>query len=592
MKKIKSLFNSMKIQNKVLSTYIFLIIAPLLCFFIVANITITQYSQKEVRYSAEQSMELTSMYINRNLYNISRLVNTVMLDDDLFETITRDYSNVDMYELYEIYNEIEFYINGMKENYDVTDVVLYVDDNFGFLGNGTFIQSLDKAKKSQWYQKYMNDTNIALYDTEKFVVNGVEENYITVSRFFTAKNDFNKIVGAVRVFVEEKVFRKIVSNSVTTLGGVCYVVNSDGDIITASENMSSDYFISMSDLEKSAQTNEWGTVKVNGKRSVFTSKSLEYGDWKLVSVIPQSVITSDSRNLLKMMLIYMGLILVAAYILAYFISKSIVSRIVRLSDHMLLNDGSGIEELALSGLTNETNDEIDILIKNYNEMLKKIEEYTLLQYENGKKIKSAELKLLQEQINPHFLYNVLDLVNWMAIKSKNKDIEKIVYYVAQFYKIGLNSGNETIKLSQELEHVKYYVKIQKIRFKNIKGLTINVPKEIENCVILKTIFQPLVENSINHGLRDEYVEGEITISAEYDENSITFLVQDNGKGISDEIIRQIKNGSYKSSSGSAFGLRNLNERIKIFYGNEYGITFGDCTNGTKIYIKTPKNYNE
>lgn len=592
MKKIKSLFNSMKIQNKVLSTYIFLIIAPLLCFFIVANITITQYSQKEVRYSAEQSMELTSMYINRNLYNISRLVNTVMLDDDLFETITRDYSNVDMYELYEIYNEIEFYINGMKENYDVTDVVLYVDDNFGFLGNGTFIQSLDKAKKSQWYQKYMNDTNIALYDTEKFVVNGVEENYITVSRFFTAKNDFNKIVGAVRVFVEEKVFRKIVSNSVTTLGGVCYVVNSDGDIITASENMSSDYVISMSDLEKSAQTNEWGTVKVNGKRSVFTSKSLEYGDWKLVSVIPQSVITSDSRNLLKMMLIYMGLILVAAYILAYFISKSIVSRIVRLSDHMLLNDGSGIEELALSGLTNETNDEIDILIKNYNEMLKKIEEYTLLQYENGKKIKSAELKLLQEQINPHFLYNVLDLVNWMAIKSKNKDIEKIVYYVAQFYKIGLNSGNETIKLSQELEHVKYYVKIQKIRFKNIKGLTINVPKEIENCVILKTIFQPLVENSINHGLRDEYVEGEITISAEYDENSITFLVQDNGKGISDEIIRQIKNGSYKSSSGSAFGLRNLNERIKIFYGNEYGITFGDCTNGTKIYIKTPRIYNE
>ena len=115
MKKIKRIFSSMKIQSKVLSTYIFLIIAPLLCFFIVANITITRYSQKEVRYSANQSMELTSMYINQNLYTISRLINSVILDDDLYNVITQDYKEIDLYSQYRIYNELELYITGLKE---------------------------------------------------------------------------------------------------------------------------------------------------------------------------------------------------------------------------------------------------------------------------------------------------------------------------------------------------------------------------------------------------------------------------------------------------------------------------------------------
>ncbi|MBE7038899.1 MAG: hypothetical protein E7404_08375 [Ruminococcaceae bacterium] len=588
MKRIKLFFKSMNIQSKVLSTYILLIIAPLLCFFIVANITITRYSQKEVRYSANQAMELTSMYINQNLYSISRLINSVMLDDDLYNIITNDYNNVDSYTQYKIYNELELYITGLKENYNVSDIVFYTTGDFEYQAKEAHMRKLDTAKNERWYKELLNGKNATAYYTEKVIINNVEENYITISRLFTDRNNFNNIVGAVCVYVDENIFGKIVSNSVITLDGMCYIINSQGDIITTSKNMNPEYFIPALDLKNHYLTNTWGQITVNGKKLEFAVKSLEYGDWKIVSIIPRTSITSDSMSLLRSMLIYLALILIAAYILAYFISKSIVSRIVKLNNHMLLNDGSSMERVLSADFANESHDEIDILIKTYNKMLKKIEEYTILQYENGKKIKSAELKLLQEQINPHFLYNVLDLVNWMAIKSKNKDIEKVVYYMAQFYKIGLNSGNETIKISQETEHVKYYVQIQKMRFKNVTGLTIDVPSEIMNCVMIKTIFQPLVENSINHGIRDEDIEGEIKISAEYDDKTITFLVSDNGKGIEAEIIEKIKNGSYKSTSGSGFGLKNLNERIKIFYGDEYGITFGDCKNGADIYVKIPR----
>ncbi len=594
MKRIKSFFGKMRIQNKVLSTYILLIIAPLLCFFIVANITITQYSQEEVKYSVDQSMELTSAYINRNLYNVSKLINTVMVDNTLYNYITDDYTNKDTYELYSTYLKIGDYINTLEETYDIDEIYLYVDDNYNFMLDSAYIKSFQKVKEEAWYKKALQNKNVSTFDTEilhvKDAANDLDVKYIVVTKLFTRKDNFNQPVGAIRAFLMEKSFQKIVSNSVTTLGGVSYIVDSGGGIITASENMSSDYYISKENLTANTPSGEWQTISINGKRSMFTYESLEYGDWKLVSVIPTSVIASDSRRLLGVMLLYMLLILIAAYILAYFVSKSIVSRIVNLSDHMLLNDGSDAKKYSIAYTRSETNDEIDILTKNYNEMLDKIEEYTILQYENGKKIKSAELKLLQEQINPHFLYNVLDVVNWMAIKSKNKDIEKVVYYVSQFYKIGLNSGRETISLSKELEHVKYYVKIQKIRFKDINGLKINVPDELMNCVVLKTIFQPLVENSINHGIRDDCKGGEVTISAEYDDSTITFLVSDNGKGISEDIIQQIINGTYVSTSGSAIGLKNLNERIKIYYGEEYGITFGDCSNGAKIYIKTPRLY--
>lgn len=596
MKKIKMLFGKMRIQNKVLSTYILLIIAPLLCFFIVANITVTQYSQKEVKYSVDQSMELTSMYINRNLYNLSKLANTVMVDNTLYDYITRDYDKSDMYELYGIYLEIDNYMNTLEETYDIDEIYLYIDKEFNFMSDGMRIKSFENSKNEDWYKKSILNKNVATYSTEslhvKDSVNDLDVKYIVVTRFFTQKNNFNQPIGAIRAFVQEKTFQKIVSNSVTTVGGASYIVDDDSEIITASENMSSDYYISKEDLTKTTLSGEWKTTNINGKRAMFTYQSLEYGGWKIVNVIPNSVITSDSKRLLGLMMLYMVLILIAAYILAYFISKSIVSRIVNLSDHMLLNDGSNAKKYAIAYTRSETNDEIDILTKNYNEMLEKIEEYTILQYENGKKIKNAELKLLQEQINPHFLYNVLDVVNWLAIKSKNNDIEKFVHYVSQFYKIGLNSGNETITLLKELEHVEYYFKIQKIRFENIKGLTINVPKKLMNCIILKTIFQPLVENAINHGIRDKCEDGEIIISAEYDDNTITFLVSDNGKGISDEIIEKIKDGSHKSTSGSSIGLKNLNERIKIYYGDEYGITFGDCTNGAKIYVKIPRSYEE
>lgn len=592
MKKIKRIFSSMKIQSKVLSTYIFLIIAPLLCFFIVANVTITRYSRKEVMYSANQSMELTSMYINQNLYTISRLINSVLLDDDLYNIITQDYKKIDIYKQYQIYNELELYISGLKENYNVSDIVFYTTGDFEFQSKESYTRSLDTVKNEKWYKELFNEKYATSYNAEKVIVNDTEENYITVSRLITDRNDFNNIVGAVCVYVNEDVFGKIISNSVTTLDGMCYIINSQGNIIAISQNMNSDCFIPIQDLKKAYETNTWGQRTVNGKKLEFAVKSLEYADWQIVSVIPSNSITSDSIRLLRSMLIYMVFILIAAYILAYFVSKSIVSRIVKLNNHMLLNDGSSMEKFITADFSNETHDEIDILIKTYNKMLKKMKEYTLLQYENGKKIKSAELKLLQEQINPHFLYNVLDLVNWMAIKSKNKDIEKVVYYMAQFYKIGLNSGREMIKISQETEHVKYYVNIQKMRFKNIIGLTIDVPDEILDCVMLKTVFQPLVENSINHGIRDEDIEGEIKITACCDEETITFLVSDNGKGIDDEVIEQIENGTYKSTSGSGCGLKNVNERIKIYYGDEYGITFGDCKNGANIYIKIPRINND
>ena len=261
-----------------------------------------------------------------------------------------------------------------------------------------------------------------------------------------------------------------------------------------------------------------------------------------------------------------------------------VSRIVKLNNNMLTGVSRGLKRVETS-LTGDTADEIDMLTNSYNDMLCKIEENTKLQAENAKAIKNAELRVLQEQINPHFLYNVLDLIGWTALKNENKKVAYLVRSLARFYKIGLHKGKEMITVAKELEYIRLYMNIQQVRFENLRDLETDIPEELMECTIQKSLFLPIVENAVNHGIRDTNTDGRITISAEYDDRDIIFCVRDNGSGIPPETVAQLTDGTYEGGVEGGFGIKNLNERIKLFYGEEYGVSFGDCRDGAEVYIK-------
>ena len=184
-----------------------------------------------------------------------------------------------------------------------------------------------------------------------------------------------------------------------------------------------------------------------------------------------------------------------------------------------------------------------------------------------------ELKALQAQINPHFLYNTLDSIIWMAECGQTEEVVDMTTALAEFFRLGITKGSEIVSVRSMMDHIRNYLTIQKMRYKNKLDYRIDVDPDIYSYRTLKLLIQPIVENSIYHGLKEKKSGGCIHITGRKDGELLIFEIEDNGIGFSEESFEELlKNGS-QSKTGSGVGLRNVQERIKLFFGDEFGITY-------------------
>jgi two-component system sensor histidine kinase YesM len=211
------------------------------------------------------------------------------------------------------------------------------------------------------------------------------------------------------------------------------------------------------------------------------------------------------------------------------------------------------------------------------------------QYKQGKSVVTTELRALQSQINPHFLYNTLDLINWEAMRYKAGNISEIAQNLGQFYRLSLNHGKAAILISRELKHVESYVSIENVHFDGAIHLEIIVPEAIQSYACLGIILQPFVENSIVHGIAEhpDIKECSVCISAEFDGGDIVFDIRDNGPGINAERQKQIL-GSSPAGAENGYGIQNINLRLRLCYGEPYGVSFDSTPGrGTAVHIRIP-----
>jgi two-component system sensor histidine kinase YesM len=241
----------------------------------------------------------------------------------------------------------------------------------------------------------------------------------------------------------------------------------------------------------------------------------------------------------------------------------------------------------------KTKDEIGALIEGYNYLTDELQMLITSQYLAGIRHKNMELKALQAQINPHFLYNTLELINYYAFVNNPEGVEKIVQFLSKFYKISLNHGQDIYQVWQELELTEIYFKIQNIRCENKLSLKIDVPMPIYQRQILKIILQPLVENAIRHGIMNRADKtGDILISGRETESELLLTICDNGVGMNASQVALINEGLVLPcdpyENGSHYGINNINERIKSYYGSAYGLRFESAENiGTTVNIRFP-----
>jgi two-component system sensor histidine kinase YesM len=238
----------------------------------------------------------------------------------------------------------------------------------------------------------------------------------------------------------------------------------------------------------------------------------------------------------------------------------------------------------------EGKDEMAVLAGSVNSMTESIEMLVHKIKEDERKMRRAELRLLQEQINPHFLYNTLDTIVWLIEGHDSDKAVSMVMSLSQFFRLVLNKGREYITIEEEKTYIESYLEIQQVRYRDILDYEVRIPAELYQYKILKLTLQPLVENSLYHGIKYKRAKGTILVSGELRDGRIYFKVQDNGVGMEQEELEKLRSeiGKPCKDTEKGFGLANVNERIRMYFGNEYGMTIDSTAGqGTCVEIVIP-----
>jgi two-component system sensor histidine kinase YesM len=300
----------------------------------------------------------------------------------------------------------------------------------------------------------------------------------------------------------------------------------------------------------------------------------------------RQILNEQVTKVIVTMIVALASIIITSVLVNIFVTNSITRPIRMLCDKTAMVAKGDFTTRTIC----ENHDELSILSDSFNDMASKLEQQVnriRLEQEN---LRHMESKLLQTQINPHFLYNTLDTIIWLIEAEKNKEAIDIVVALSEFFRIIVSKGRDFITIREEEIHIKSYLQIQQSRYKDILDYEINIPEELYRYQILKLTLQPLIENSLYHGIKMLRARGKITVTGGIWDKVICFHVMDNGIGMEEEELnalrKEIEMPGSKQSTG--FGLANVNKRIKLNYGDMYGLDIQSKKGeGTDIIIKIP-----
>ncbi len=325
--------------------------------------------------------------------------------------------------------------------------------------------------------------------------------------------------------------------------------------------------------------------ELDGDKRLITVKTLGYTGWKIIGVTPINETFANSTQITLFILFVIFLAIILLVFANMFISAKIANPIKALENSVKeLENGYQNVDIAIGG-----SHEIQHLGKTIKSMVKQMHKLMGdIVYEQELK-RQRELDALQAQINPHFLYNTLDSIVWMVENERYNEAITMVTSLAGFFRIGLNKGKNIITIKDELKHAENYITIQHMRFKDKFTFKINADENVLNFATIKLIIQPLIENAVYHGMEFMDGDGEIIVNAYKKDNELYIDVIDNGMGIPPEIVdKLLTHESRSKGKGSGVGLKNVQERIQLYFGKEYGLSIlSEPDEGTLIRIHLP-----
>lgn len=590
MEKLWNRFNDLSIKYKLLSSYLLLIAIPLGLFLVVNTITTSRETERQALFSARRLLSQTKSYLDLKTESVRNSLNYIALNDTVKELITRQPQvylkdiglwNVDSTKLTRVFL-------AYKSN-DIASIHLYMKHGLAAVFQNEDFLNLNEATATAWYRKLISGSDFVRWYPPQYFSDEQNKNCLYALRNINNEQNLFESIAVLKAVVPQQIFRTILDQAVFTKATSTVLINKNQEIICTSSGCRFQTYEPISRIITSLKTRDfdngvWKKVKYGHEKMLVGAQSINKTDWILLIFIPYRDITALSVKSNQRMLLIFLMITFLTVPLAFFIAGTATRRL-----HKLTHQIRKIETCEFTApIPVGSNDEIGELTRNFNYMQTRIAALLDEKYRLGQEIKNLELKALQAQINPHFLYNTLDLINWMAVRTNTPEISRVIKALSKFYRLSLNKGDDTITIANELEHVRAYVEIQNMRFDNCIRLIIDVPPEIQEYKMLKLVLQPLVENSIIHGILEKDQEsGVIQITGELDVGTIRLYVTDDGVGMPPKkAARMLIDVSTDEHHG--YGVKNIHERIQLNYGMKYGLSYqSEPGKGTTVTITIP-----
>lgn len=449
----------------------------------------------------------------------------------------------------------------------ISSIVFY--DNIGnsFMCNREEVVSKKEiaVEDAYWYEKAIKKDGDWIFETDGGGIvsyKSKNRNILSMIRVIKKKTDYSKL-GILMVNIDEKTIREIFDSVGGNLNSNFYVLMND--ILIFGPKEKENYDVSK-DIIGSLEENETKIVRSEENSMVYKKISSMIDGWTLAIETPMS---SFSNSLSYFDTLIVLIVNIGMLILCWLFISHTVSRPIQKMEEQMMYSKSIPENLEVD---EECEDEITNLKRTYNNLLNSIRKLLERTKEEEKIIRKNELDLILEQINPHFLYNTLDVISGLTLIGDQDKSFQMTQALGRFYRNSLNSGCQVITVREELDIIKSYMTIINIRYNNEISIEYKVDENLLDILMLKLILQPLVENAVHHGMRQKEGKGKLCISVQaLDDKLMEVSVRDNGVGIPEDKIRLILEGGYKTSK-SGFGLHSVKQRVELFYGIEDAVS--------------------
>ena len=456
-----------------------------------------------------------------------------------------------------------------------------------------YFSPLSKARGTYWYGIFQGTQQSSLYCPE-FYLGGREKRkygdlaYITSTTFYYQGSARQAYIA---VYSSSEHLNEMLKDNLKLTGSVSYIINDRNAVVATSDSsLSGIYLLDYDTIENSFMSSNNFIERNILDTTVYAGfYNIKQPGWFMVTVLPSGpLITQSNTIMIQYILMYLGFLIFALF-LAHSMSHSITNRISSVIHQM-----SKVRKGTLSPMSSpQYHDEIGDLIDTYNYMTRKMDQLMTEQAKAAEELRIAEFHTLQAQINPHFLYNTMDMINWLAQQGRTDEVSLAVQKLSRFYKLTLSRKQSISTIASEAEHVSIYLQIQNMRYHNSISFVCDIPDELMEYQIPKLTLQPIIENSVLHGILETPSKtGTIVLTGWLEDSDIVLLISDDGVGIPPEKLQTLllenSYGITRASSGTNIAVYNTHRRLQILYGNEYGLNYSsEFGKGTDVELRIP-----